>query len=258
MEVLGAFDLRDEPVDYAAVRCVPGGGMRHVSDAVQRESCFSIVVDGKPFAEVGCSAGALVDLAVGRLFTDGAIEGAGDVARVFVNERDAAIEVGLAPAARERYAREGPRPLRPVRPSRWDAEWAFSMARTFAEDKTSHRRTRGVHSVHLSTRAGEVACCREDIGRHNAFDKAVGHALLAGVDLARCMAFLSGRVPLDMAEKAVRAGIPLVVSKAVATDRTVEFARACRLTLACSATPEGFDVLNDPGRFVTRRAVRTA
>ena len=61
-----------------------------------------------------------------------------------------------------------------------------------------------------------------------------------------------------MAEKAVRAGIPLVVSKAVATDRTVEFARACRLTLACSATPEGFDVLNDPGRFVTRRAVRTA
>ncbi|HIY83908.1 hypothetical protein [Rubneribacter sp.] len=40
--------------------------------------------------------------------------------------------------------------------------------------------------------------------------------------------------------------------------RTVELARACNLTLACSATPAGFDILNDPGRFVTARAARTA
>ncbi len=257
MEVVGAFDLRDEPIDCAAVRCTPDGAMRRVSDAVQCESSFRLIVDGELFTDICCSASALVDLAVGRLLTDGVIARADEVARVSVNERGAAMEVTLTPAARKRYALEGPRPLRPVQPIFWDAEWAFAMARTFAEDKTSHRRTRGVHSVHLSTRAGQV-CCREDIGRHNAFDKAVGRALLMGVDLSRCMVFLSGRVPLDMAQKAVRAGIPLVVSKAVATDRTVELARACNLTLACSATPAGFDILNDPGRFVTARAARTA
>lgn len=40
MEVVGAFDLRDEPIDCAAVRCTPDGAMRRVSDAVQCESSF--------------------------------------------------------------------------------------------------------------------------------------------------------------------------------------------------------------------------
>ena len=66
---------------------------------------------------------------------------------------------------------------------------------------------------------GHILCMREDIGRHNAFDKVVGWAILHGVDLAKRMLYSSGRVPSDMASKAIRARIPILVSKSVATDR---------------------------------------
>ena len=53
----------------------------------------------------------------------------------------------------------------------------------------------------------------EDIGRHNAVDKAVGYAVLNDIPLSGCMIFTSGRVPVDMVEKVIVAGIPVLVSK---------------------------------------------
>jgi FdhD protein len=65
------------------------------------------------------------------------------------------------------------------------------------------------------------------------------------VDLSGCMLFTSGRIPTDMAVKAIRAGIPILATKTVATDKAVELARTYRLTLICEATPLSFDILND-------------
>ena len=57
--------------------------------------------------------------------------------------------------------------------------------------------------------------------------------------------YASGRVPTDMVTKAIRARIPVLVSKSVATDKTVEIARLLNLTLICKATPQSIDVLCD-------------
>ena len=64
-----------------------------------------------------------------------------------------------------------------------------------------YRATHAVHSC-LLLRAGKILYRCEDLGRHNALDKAVGCALTEGVPLAECVLFTSGRVPVDM----VRAG----------------------------------------------------
>ena len=48
---------------------------------------------------------------------------------------------------------------------------------------------------------GEILYCYQDIARHNALDKAVGRALMDGVDLRRCVLFSSGRIPADMMER---------------------------------------------------------
>ena len=129
----------------------------------------------------------------------------------------------------------------------WDQDWVFGAAREFTQDSPLHKRTFGTHSCYLVSQ-GRLVCCREDIGRHNAFDKAVGAAVRQGVDLGGCMVFSSGRIPIDMVMKAIRSGIPVLATKAVPTDATINIAKAHGLTLICSAHPDSMVVYNDPGR----------
>lgn len=105
-----------------------------------------------------------------------------------------------------------------------------------------HRRTFGAHSCYLA-RGAEVLYCCEDLGRHNALDKVVGCALIDGVDLAQCAVFTSGRIPTDMCVKAIRARIPLMVSKAVPTDLAVRMAKEHGLELVCAAHTDSFMVM---------------
>ena len=73
-------------------------------------------------------------------------------------------------------------------------------------------------------------------------DKAVGYALLNGIPLSECMVFTSGRVPVDMVEKVIAAGIPVLVSKSVPTAESVELAKKYNLTLICKAWPDRCEV----------------
>lgn len=263
MDVIGTIEMQDHPVDYPAVRMRADSTTSTVHDAVQAENLLSVYVNDILVMQLGCSVTNLAELVVGRLFTEGFISSVDDVDCLSVCEQSLRADVYLYDRTVDlsRVAvqsvptcctmnmtlAESPDQganLEPVKPLALDAEWVFRMTRIFLEDKTGHARTRGVHSAYLSTKR-EVLCMREDIGRHNALDKAIGWALIDGVDLSECMLFTSGRIPTDMAEKAIRAGIPILATKTVATDKAVELARKYRLTLICEATPHSFDVLND-------------
>ena len=87
-----------------------------------------------------------------------------------------------------------------------------------------------VHSCFL-LRAGRILYQCEDLGRHNALDKAVGCALADGVPLGECVLYTSGRVPVDMVRKAIRAGVPALVSKTMPTVQSVELAEEYGLRL---------------------------
>lgn len=78
---------------------------------------------------------------------------------------------------------------------------------------------------------GEIVFQCEDIGRHNALDKTIGYALRRGIDLTNCAVYSSGRMPVDMVRKVIRAGIPLLVSKEQPTWEAVELAKSCQLVL---------------------------
>jgi FdhD protein len=82
----------------------------------------------------------------------------------------------------------------------------------------------------------------EDVGRHNALDKAVGWCALRGVSLEDKMLMLSGRISYEMALKAARVGIPLVVSMAAPTSLGLRLADAAGLTVVGFCNGKRFNV----------------
>ena len=264
MDIIGTIETKDQPVELAARRLFANGETEMLAGLVQEESLLEVFVNDILTMELICSASNLVELVVGRLFTEGIIRTAGEIdalsvcehsTQAFVYLKDRTADVSRKHAEQVPSCCTGNRvlndffgrdeELEAVEPRPWDAQAVFALAREFEADKTDHARTRGSHSAYLATLGGEVLAVGEDIGRHNAFDKVIGWAVINEVRLEDCMLYTSGRVPTDMVTKAIRARLPVLISKAVATDKTVLIARQYGLTLICSATSEHVDVLSE-------------
>lgn len=113
-----------------------------------------------------------------------------------------------------------------------------------------HDRTRGAHMACLVDASGRARHIALDVGRHNAIDKVVGGATLAGDDTTKLFLLSSGRQPAGMVMKAARARIPLVVSKAAPISSGIDGARRANLTLCCFADKEKLKAFSCPERII--------
>jgi FdhD protein len=103
--------------------------------------------------------------------------------------------------------------------------------------------TGGLHASGLFTPDGRLLALREDIGRHNALDKLVGWAVLGGrTPLHDDVLLVSGRVSLEIVQKAAVAGIALVCAVSAPSDLAVEAAVRFGQTLVGFLRGDGFNV----------------
>lgn len=229
----------------------PGAESVRMPDGTERtlaaEHAAAILVNEQPAFRVVCTPELLPQLALGRLLTEGWITSADEVERVAVCAQGLKISVQLRHplAAAEQAGQEVPScctdnltlaspvrlpPLAPVPQREIPAAWVDALADAMGQGLPLYRATHAVHSC-LLLRAGRILYRCEDLGRHNALDKAVGCALTEGVPLAECVLFTSGRVPVDMVRKAIRAGVPALVSKSMPTVQSLELAEEYGLKL---------------------------
>jgi FdhD protein len=109
--------------------------------------------------------------------------------------------------------------------------------------------TGGLHATGLFDERGELLCAREDVGRHNAFDKVVGWAFGAGLlPLARHVVCVSGRLSFELVQKAAVAGCPIVVAVGAPSSLAVELGRDRRLTLCGFARGGRLNLYTEPWR----------
>jgi FdhD protein len=123
-----------------------------------------------------------------------------------------------------------------------DLERAYRCLETLKEHQPLYRKTRTTHAAAIYTSAFELLSVAEDVGRHNALDKAIGKLFLNGLLPGAGVLILSSRISYEMVQKAARAKIPFVLASSAATALAVELADSLNMTLASPSRESGLNV----------------
>lgn len=233
------------------------------------EEPLAVVVEGHPLAYLMCTPGHERELALGYLLTEAWVARAEDVGLLHFcprasDEQTGQVHVRLVSGASLRRQPGVARhvysscslcgaeaiaavadDLQPLARPQVDAAALVRLGRELSAQQRLFRLTGGTHAAALLHRPADGETCvfvREDIGRHNALDKAVGAAACRGVALSQPLLLLSGRLSFEMVAKAARAGIAAVAGVSAPTALSVALARRLGMFLAGFLRGETFTV----------------
>jgi FdhD protein len=253
-----AGDKRPSVVEGLKIkRLREDGSSVELEQGVITEEPLQVCLNGEPYATIMRTPGQEKELALGFCFTEGIISGlsqirlvehcgsgtdadnSANVVNIVLNQ-----PLDLSPPRRNLEVRsacavcglttidELTRCLTPIRSSlRLPARALRQMAGKMEEEQKLYAATGTTHAAALFDETGRLVICAEDIGRHNALDKAIGYTLLHEVPRHNLTAILSGRASFEMLVKVIRARIPLVASVSGTTRLSVELARRLGCTL---------------------------
>ena len=216
------------------IRVFPDGKTEKQEILLLKEHRLLIKVNGQNWCSLVCTEINLMELVAGHLLSSGLIEKKDDIKEIRFCETKQKAEVFLHRKA------DGAVPLTQLAPVSFKPEWIFNLAKCFSKESAIHKYTAGTHSCILA-REGEPLFIAEDIGRHTALDKALGYMLLNDIPPESIMLFTSGRVPVDMVEKVIRAGVGILISKSVPTAESIELAREYGLKLIFRAWQDSYE-----------------
>lgn len=236
-------------------RVFPDGKTEKQEILLLKEHRLLIKVNGQNWCFLVCTENNLMELVAGHLLSSGLVEKKDDIKEICFCETKQKAEVFLqhkiawnltekseescCPKNEHFFQIEEISPLMPVVSDPFKPEWIFNLAKCFSNESPIHKYTAGTHSCILA-REGEPIFIAEDIGRHTALDKALGYMLLNDIPPENVMLFTSGRVPLDMVEKVIRAGVGILISKSVPTSESLEIARKFGLKLIFRAWSDSY------------------
>lgn len=249
--------------DFEITR-IENGEVRTVRDSVVTEFSLMLYIGGRHLVNLLCSSGDLDALVYGYLFTERIIRRKselisltirGDVAESELTvEPDfgivCTITSGLGPQRTFAYHSMQVSDIRLADNFYLPLDELLDNLRAFNTESALFTATGGVHSCALHNRNGK-RIFMEDIGRHNAFDKVLGRALMEDWEISQSYLLTSGRVPGYMVVKALHAGLPIVVSRSAPTDMAVKLARNGNMTLCGFARGRRMNIYSAPQRILT-------
>lgn len=226
------------------------------SDALPVEAPLTIALGDEVLVTTMRTPGHDLDLAAGWLVAESGVRGPGDIAAMgaFSSAGDDDVDtvrIAIADGVRAPRPRAFvtssacgvcsaeviaavPPPPQPLRTGAWHLEAAAvqGLLDAMRESQRAFARTGSLHAAAIADAAGSLLVVREDVGRHNAVDKAIGWALLDDrLPLADHLLLVSGRVSYEIVQKALAGGLAAIAAVSGPTTLAVDLAREHGLVL---------------------------
>lgn len=239
------------------LRLRQAGPAEVVTDEVAAEEPLELRVEGRSVAVIMRTPGHDEELAAGFLLTEGVIQSAAEVFEISVcpsrSEGSGGVvdvlltkgDVDWSRLTRHVFASSscgvcGKATIEAVFQNFAPREWGWKVSARhlwhlpgqLRAAQATFDKTGGLHASALFDLEGHLVVAREDVGRHSALDKVLGHALRAGwLPLENHMLLVSGRVSFEIMQKALAGGIGLVAAVSAPSSLAVDFARSSGQTL---------------------------
>jgi FdhD protein len=264
----------DQPIEYKTsgehrtVKVTPADSAQSAR-ALANEVPVALEFDGEPYAVMMLTPGDFEDFAVGFALSERIVARANDIARIDVRQgtRGIGVDVRLEQEHRARLLErrralpgqsgcgicglttieEALPPLELLAACPPVASSAiFAALQALPARQMLNKATGAVHAAAFCLPDGEILAVREDVGRHNALDKVVGHLMREGIDPSKGFALLTSRCSYELVQKAVLARIPMLAAISAPTELAVSMANGANLTLVALARPDSLLIFNDP------------
>lgn len=241
-------------------------------DVVAIEEPLQIMVNGSPVSITMRTSGDDKALAIGFLYTEGIIQNYAQIENVNQNDENTvnvimnkSVDIGVSDIQRNFYTTSSCGVCGKTSIDSIFQKTPFDLKKmlfkvsadilTRLQDKllnvqTAFQATGGIHAAVLFTSKGDYVYHSEDVGRHNALDKLIGHTIMAEkTPLESHILLLSGRASFELLQKAAMAGIPFVCSVGAPSSLAVELADNLGISLVGFLKKTGFNIYTNPERL---------
>ncbi len=247
-----------------------GSDVETVADQVIVEESLTIMVHTVGSFTVMCTPSDVEALAVGFIYSEGMIRGTDEITAIVMKDSlpnvvgidiqrpvqlDIARNLVVASSCGMCGVRNIQKMLSNVPACRHTLEVPEGLLLEVTERlrpmQAAFALTGSSHAAALFDRDGGILAFAEDIGRHNAVDKAIGKCLLAKREMQGCGLVLSGRISLEIVTKAARAGIELIVAVSGVSSYAITAAKQWNITLCGFVRNGKINIYTDPTRIRT-------
>ncbi len=250
-------------------------------DRVVAEEPLEIFIDDEPYYVTMRLPGEELPLAVGLCHSEGIIDSIGDTLSVTYCQDISTnrINVYLSPERKERAAAKLKQKrgttysscgicgkeivedivvsLKPIGQSiQVGFQFLRQLQEVLREQQMIFHATGGTHAAAIFNRNGELLALSEDVGRHNALDKAIGKVLFARKAKDALIGILSSRLSYEMVQKAARLGVEVLAGASAPTKLAIDLAQAVNLTLIGFLRKERCNIYTCPERIALETVIR--
>lgn len=221
------------------------GQMHTVIDTVVNEVSLSILFNDSKLPPLSCSPAAYKELAVGHLLDAGILNLNSVIKEIIYKDEEKQVWINTDT--------ENTNPFPTLNQTQaltpFSADTIFKLINALDKYSDTFRITGGVHTVALGSHS-EIISIYEDVGRHNAVDKVLGHTFLNRIPTSDKCLILSGRIAGEIVSKASHIGIPIIISRSAVSSKAIELAEKLDITIAGFTRGSRFNIYTYPKRII--------